>query len=158
MANYFERKGVTVKDEAVIIGVTPGIEEISFIRGDLKITNNTDKDAFIKVAISNTENLEAQDWINGGEALFASTPSRSGIRVLDENGNPVSDTFYDLDEGQSDDRIVITDRATVEHSAMLMGPSSKIIVWANVSGVSVRFTALTQSKCGQAVINSGGQS
>ena len=154
MANYYEQKGLTVKDQLTLIAVTPPPSDISFMRVDIRVCNPTDTDAFVKIALSNTADFSEADWIDAGHALFAVNERSTGVRILNEDGEPVRDTFYDYDGAEGDNRIIISESATSDNSSLMMAPSTKVLVWSNVSGVAVRVTGLTQARCTPAIAES----
>lgn len=161
MADFFKKKGLTAAGVNKVICVIPDDTEISYMTASISLTNNTGEDGFVKIAISDEDEVLPEDWIDAGHALFAVTPDSTGLRFLTEEGDPLE---HDEEEGyeavrdfgvltEDDDltreAVVITDHGSSSRSPVLIGPSERIIVWSNISGISVRIAGLTQSKCGR---------
>lgn len=143
MSKPYVRTGYTEADLAKAICVLPGSDEIEKAIINITITNNTQIDAFVKIALGATTDPAQEEWIDAGHALFAVTPDSVGIRAFDALGNQIPREDYD-EEGIS---FVMSSHASSERTSLICLPSTAIIVWCNVSEVSVRVHGLVDTVC-----------
>lgn len=151
MAEFFKAKGLSEAGVNKVIAVAPDDTNISYMTASILLTNNTGEDGFVKIAIceGDSSDPEQEDWIDAGHPLFAVTAESTGLRFTDDLGNLTTEEPELDDDGNfTRDSVVITDHGSSERSPVLIGPSERVVVWSNISGISVRVSALTQSKCG----------